>query len=91
VALYLVALAVALLVGFCVPHPFGLIVLSTVALGAVWRLGERVSRLEDIVRHRLGVSLEEGPYRSGQIYEAEQARVRARIEQYAEEARGERR
>lgn len=90
-AFYALALAVVLLAGFLLPHPLGLIVLGTVALGAVWRLGDRVSRLEAILQQRLGVSLEKDPFRSGQAYEAERARTRALMEQYVKEARGERR
>lgn len=55
----------------------------------VWRLGDRVSRLEAAVRDRLGLP-EDDPYRvttSG--YEAEQRRIRARMAQHARQAKEE--
>lgn len=87
--LYVVALLVALLIGGLLPHPLGLILLGTVALGAVWRLGDRVTRLENIVRDRLGVALDERPHRDSDAYTAERARIRARMNQYLRQAQEE--
>jgi len=76
--LYVIALLVALLIGGLLPHPL--------ALGAVWRLGDRVTRLENIVRDRLGVALDEHPHRDSDAYTAETARIRARMNQYLRQA-----
>ncbi|WP_374712824.1 hypothetical protein [Symbiobacterium terraclitae] len=89
--LYGAALLVAFLIGWLLPHPLGLILLGTMALGAVWRLGDRVSRLEAVLRDRLGGMLEENPYESRDAYMAERARIRARMEQYRRQAEEEKR
>jgi len=85
---YVVALLVSLMAGLLLPHPWGLVLVGAMAPGGLWRLGDRISRLEAAVRDRLGLP-EDDPYRATSGYEAEQRRIRARMAQYAGEAKEE--
>jgi len=87
--LYAVALVVALLIGFLLPEALGLVLLGAMALGAAWRLGGRVSRVESILEQHLGIQLSEEVHRNTRVYETERAHIRARMARYAEGAKEE--
>lgn len=86
---YAAGIIIAFILGLILPHPFGLAVVAGVALGGIFRLGDRVARLESVVRDRLGID-DDGPYRGGDGYASERERIRAQLKRYEEQKKEER-